>query len=49
MKRKDYEKPTMKIVELQHQSYLLTTSGVQSERRGYGTASTDDDTEQTWD
>ena len=26
MKRKIYQKPTMKVVELQHQSHILTTS-----------------------
>ena len=30
MKKKNYEKPTMKVVKLQHQSYILTGSaGVQ--------------------
>ena len=27
MKRKDYRKPTMKIVQLQHQTHLLQASG----------------------
>ena len=27
MKRKDYDKPTMKVVELQYQSRLLQASG----------------------
>ena len=27
MKRKDYQKPTMKVVKLQHQTHLLQTSG----------------------
>ena len=27
MKRKDYEKPTMKVVMLQQQAHLLQTSG----------------------
>jgi hypothetical protein len=26
MKRKDYQKPTMKVVKLQHQTHLLQTS-----------------------
>ena len=26
MKRKDYQKPTMKVVQLQHQTYLLAGS-----------------------
>jgi len=37
MKRKDYEKPTMKVVKLQHTGMLMT-SGVESERSGYGEA-----------
>ena len=48
MKTKDYMKPTMQVVKLQHTGMLMT-SGVQSERRGYGTANTNDGTEQTWD
>ena len=27
MKRKDYQKPTMKVVMLQHQTHLLQASG----------------------
>jgi hypothetical protein len=27
MKRKDYQKPTMNIVKLQHQTHLLQASG----------------------
>lgn len=27
MKRKDYQKPTMQVVELQQQAYLLAGSG----------------------
>jgi len=27
MKRKDYQKPTMKVVQLQHQTHLLQVSG----------------------
>lgn len=27
MKRKDYEKPTMRVVKLQHQTHLLQASG----------------------
>ena len=27
MKRKDYQKPTMKVVQLQHQARLLQASG----------------------
>ena len=35
MKRKDYEKPTMKVVELQHRAELL--SGSNPDVRGGGT------------
>ncbi len=38
MKRKDYEKPTMQVVKLQHQTHLMAGSGVQSMRSGYGEA-----------
>lgn len=38
MKRKDYQRPTMKVVELQQQTHLMACSGVQSMRSGYGTA-----------
>ena len=44
MKRKDYQKPTMNVVQLQHQTHLLAGSGVQSMRSGYGEAQVD-----TWD
>lgn len=27
MKRKDYQKPTMQVVKLQHQAHLLQASG----------------------
>ena len=30
MKRKDYQKPTMKVVKLQHQSHILAGSEVRS-------------------
>ena len=38
MKRKDYQRPTMKVVQLQHQTHLLAGSGVEANRSGYGTA-----------
>ena len=38
MKRKDYQRPTMKVVQLQHQTYLLAGSDVEAIRNGYGTA-----------
>ena len=44
MKRKDYQKPTMHVVKLQHQAHLLQASGVQSMRSSYGTAE-----EETWE
>ena len=44
MKRKNYEKPTTKVVQLQHMTHLLTTSGVGATRSGYGTADED-----TWE
>ena len=43
MKTKVYQKPTMKVVKLQH-TQMLMTSGVNAMRSGYGTAD-----EQTWD
>ena len=48
MKKKDYQKPTMQVVKLQHQTHLLYTS-MQGMRNSYGTASAQDDTEQEWD
>jgi len=42
MKRKDYQKPTMKAVQLQHQTHLLAGSGVEANRSGYGTVQEDD-------
>ena len=38
MKRKDYQKPTMQVVKLQHQAQLLQASGTQSMRSDYGEA-----------
>ena len=49
MKKKLYEKPTMKVVKLKQRTHLLQASGVQSMRSGYGTASTGDGTKQTWE
>ena len=48
MKTKVYQKPTMKVVQLRHAGMLMT-SGVGAMRSGYGTASTDDGTEETWE
>ena len=46
MKRKDYQKPTMRGVLLKQQSHILAGSGeptsvVTSKRNGYGAAITD--------
>ena len=38
MKRKDYEKPTTQVVELQQRTMLLTGSGVVATRNDYGVA-----------
>lgn len=47
MKRKDYQKPTTKIVKLRHTGMLMVSDpqqqGVNSERRSYGAAE-----EETW-
>lgn len=43
MKRKDYRKPTMKIVKLHYQSHLLQASAT---RRNYGKANSDVDPKQ---
>ena len=45
MKRKDYQKPTMEIVQLQQQTHLMAGSGVESKRSGYGSANSDVDEE----
>ena len=37
MKRKDYQKPTMTVVELRHRTQLLAGS-VEAQRSGYGIA-----------
>ena len=49
MNKKDYQKPTMKIVQLRHAGMLMTSNGVRAMRSGYGTASTDEGTEDTWE
>ena len=45
MKRTDYQKPTMCIVEMKHRSHILAGSdrsmSVSSSRNGYGAATTD--------
>ena len=40
MNKKLYEKPTMKVVKIQH-TQMLMTSGVESTRTGYGEAQED--------
>lgn len=40
MDRKDYKKPTMHVVKLQH-TQMLMQSGVGASRNGYGSANTD--------
>ena len=42
MKRKEYRKPTMKVVQLQHQCHILAGSGVEANRSGYGAATEDE-------
>ena len=34
MKRKDYERPTMKVVKLQHQSHILAVSSYETSGEG---------------
>ena len=51
MKRKDYNQPSTQVVYLEHQAQLLDGSDYVNNaiRGGYGTASTDDGTVQTWE
>ena len=51
MKRKIYDSPTAQVVQLEHQAQLLDGSDYVNNaiRGGYGTASTDDGTVQTWE
>ena len=47
MNKKDYQKPTMKVVKLEHKCQILAASdgnSVSANRSGYGTAE-----ELTWD
>ena len=41
MKRKDYQKPTMQVVKLQHRTMLLAGS-LEANRSGYGAATEDE-------
>ena len=43
MKLNDYSKPTIRVVNLQHKCHILAGSGVESTRKGYGSAQ-----ETTW-
>ena len=47
MKKKEYLKPAMRVVKIQHTGMLMTSGdGVTSKRRSYGTANDDvDDSE----
>ena len=45
MKRKTYQRPAMKVVEMRQRCYILAGSGAQgtqANRSGYGAANTDD-------
>ena len=44
MKRKNYEKPTMQVVQLQQRSQILAGSGVDATYNGYTDGGTD-----TWE
>ena len=48
MKKRFYIRPKTKIFELKTRTILMT-SGLTATRKNYGTASTEDDTEQTWE
>ena len=43
MKRKDYQKPTMRVVKLQRKSHLLVGSGLAASRNAYTHDRTDGD------
>lgn len=42
MKRKDYRKPTMQVVKIQHTGMLMASGETQAMRNSYGTAETED-------
>ena len=44
MNTKVYQRPTMKVVQLQQRCHILAGSGVEANRSSYGAAN-----EQTWD
>lgn len=39
--KKDYQKPTMRVIKMQHRTHLLDASGVKASRSSYGVATTD--------
>ena len=45
MKRKDYERPTMKVVKLQHQCHIMAVSNGEAGVQDY-TKQSDDDWDQ---
>ena len=49
--KRKYVKPTSRTIELHSRTMILTGSGngIQSMRKGYGTASVNDGTEQEWE
>lgn len=54
MEKKNYQKPSMMVVALRHQTAILqasvdSPSGVRASRSGYGTASYETDTQQDWE
>ena len=42
MSKKDYQKPSMKVVALHQNVHLLEGSGVEASRRSYGAATKED-------
>ena len=44
-----YEAPSMNVLEVNLKGLVCLSNGVNASRSGYGTASTADGTEQTWD
>ena len=48
MKKRFYIRPMTKIIELKTRTILMT-SGLSANRKGYGKASIEDGTEQTWE
>ena len=46
--KRTYATPAVRIVELRNRGLLMVSGGVSSMRNGYGKASVEDGTEQTW-